>query len=510
MEGVALSVILKSIKKLIVTSTLRLWNSPTFMTWGSFLSRSLTLILVLPLVLTRLQTGDIALWYLFSSIISLQTLMDAGFSPSFTRVIAFAMGGLEVKDLSNPSLNKDTKDGKIQANWQTIESICATMWMVYRRIALILLPTLLIFGTLALARGVSLSSNPTQAWLSWAVILITTILTLMGNAYKSYLQGINKIALLRRGEIAISMGAIVSSAITLLLGGGLLGLVIANQSWRVLNILLNRFLSRNAEDRKFKFFQAQTKDKNVWDAVWPSAWRTGLGVFMSYGLLQLSGIFYSQVGDAANISSYLLGLRLIQMISQFSRAPLYSKIPLLSQLHVTDKYHEKLKIMKKGMTLSYWVYVFMFIALGILGQPLLKYIGSNADFPDTRLWILMGLALFSQCYGAMHLQIYSITNHIIWHISNGISGIIYAALCVFLFPLFSVYAFPTSLLLSNLSFYCWYNAKHSYKEFGFKILPFESSTLLFPLSAILLYCLLALTFSVNWQNEFHLFSSTFT
>jgi hypothetical protein len=72
------------------------------MTWGSFGTRSLSLIVVLPLVLNRLSTPEIALWYLFSTVIGLQLLADVGFSPTFSRVTAYGMGGLstfEIKDL---------------------------------------------------------------------------------------------------------------------------------------------------------------------------------------------------------------------------------------------------------------------------------------------------------------------------------------------------------------------------------------------------------------------------
>ena len=63
------------------------------MTWSSYLTRSLSLLLVFPLILTRLDTADIALWYLFSTIIALQAQSDAVCSPTFERVLAYALGG---------------------------------------------------------------------------------------------------------------------------------------------------------------------------------------------------------------------------------------------------------------------------------------------------------------------------------------------------------------------------------------------------------------------------------
>lgn len=457
------------------------------MTGGSFLTRSLSLVLVLPLVLTRLDTADIALWYLFSTIIGLQMLVDVGFTPTFSRVIAFAMGGLAAEELKDLREVKDVSRQR-PPDWDTVERICSTMWTVYSRLTLISFASLSIFGTWALVKPISLSLHSGSSWLAWAIILTVSIFSLLGNIYNSYLQGLNQIALLRRWEIIFSLGAILTSLIVLLLNGGLLGLVAANQGWRIVNILRNRWLSRLVENGQFRSFTYKGKDEVVLSAVWPSAWRSGLGVFMSYGLVQISALIYAQFGSASGVASYLLGLRLIQIVSQFSQAPFYSKLPLLARIRAAGKAKEQIQIVKKGMALSYWVYVIGFAGLGLLGKPLLNLISSNADFPDSMLWCLLGLAIFAERYGAMHIQLYSITNHIIWHIANGVSGSIYIVLTLVLFSHLGVYAFPVALLISYLCFYCWYSARHSYKAFCLEFWRFEKTVMLMPLIAILSYC----------------------
>jgi O-antigen/teichoic acid export membrane protein len=415
-------------KSLVNITLVEIWNSPTLMTWGSFFSKSLSLIIVLPLILTRLSTEEIALWYLYMTIISFQMLIDIGFSPTFSRVIAYAMGGAVVDDLKSP---KNKNNG--QANWKTLELICSEMRVVYSRLGIIWPMLLFIFGTLALIKPVSHVQNTFSAWSAWVVILLVSTVVIRGNIYSSYLQGINQIALLRRWEAITSIGAIVTSFLVLILGGGLLGLVLAHQGWQLLNILRNRWLSGVVEDGRFKNFTRGRKNKKVFDAVWPSAWRSGVGHFMTYGLVQASGILYAQVGFASGVASYLLGLRLIQTVSQFSQAPFYSKLPALARLFAENKKGGLVALAKSGMGLSYWCYVAGFIGLGISGEPLLKFIGSNADFPPPLLWSLLGLAFFVERYGAMHLQLYSITNHIIWHIANGIAGFIYILVCFITF-----------------------------------------------------------------------------
>jgi O-antigen/teichoic acid export membrane protein len=471
----------------------QIWNSPTLMTWGSFATRSLSLIVVLPLVLNRLSTAEIALWYLFSTVIGLQLLADVGFSPTFSRVIAYGMGGLstvKIKDLRNIKQSADLAE----PNWQTIENICSTMRAIYFRLTVISIFLLSTIGTWAMLRPISRMSDTKFAWIAWGVILLASSFTLLGNSYSSYLQGVNQIALLRRWEILTSLGAIATSIIVLLAGGGLLGLVIANQTWLILNILRNRWLCSTIENGRFQNFTHKKIDPIVFRSVWPSAWRSGLGVFMSYGLVQLSGVIYAQFGTASGVASYLLALRLMQMVSQFSQAPFYSKLPLLAKLRSEGNLEQQMKVAQRGMTLAYWSYVVGFISLGLLSTPLLKLIGSNAEFVNPLLWGIMGLSMFAERYGAMHIQLYSTTNHIIWHIANGVSGIIYLLVSLSLFKQIGVYAFPLGTLVGYLGFYCWYSGIHSYRILGLKFWSFEKYILIPPLTCFLLFLFLYINF----------------
>jgi hypothetical protein len=103
----------------------------------------------------------------------------------------------------------------------------------------------------------------------------------------------------------------------------------------------------------------------------------------------------------------------------------------------------------------------------------------------------MGLSMFAERYGAMHINLYSITNHIINHIANGVAGIIYLVVALGLFKQIGVYAFPIGTLSGYLGFYCWYAAIHSYRAFGLKFWNFEKNTSFFPL-LLLIICFLYL------------------
>ena len=447
---------------------LRIWNSPTYTTWGSLLTSSLSVVAVLPLVLTRFSPEEIILWYLMMTFLGLQHVVDVGFSPTFSRIISYLAGGVGIDDLRRPS----TK-GSGTLDQGDLNRVYSTMRIIYSRLGLAWSLLLLLVGSWALNRPISQVQDPQSAWLAWAVIVGASYVSFRGDQYVSYLIGLNKVAPLRRWEILATAGSIATSFLVLYLGGGLLALVVANQTWQVFKVVRNRWLARSVLDGLLRSFSKEPLNKNILNDIWPSVWRSGVGVLMSYGVIQSSGIIYAQVGNTPDVASYLLAMRFMQILTQFSVAPFYSKIPMYSRLYGEGKKAELLHIAQRGMRLSHWSFVLGFAGTALLAEPLLRYIGSNVAFPSPLLWALMGLAYFVERFGAMHIQLYSTTNHITWHIANGVSGAIYLAVSFGLLKIIGAYAFPIGILAGYCGFYSWYAARQSYKAFGLKPLTFE-------------------------------------
>jgi len=468
----------------------RFWKSATFTTWGSFIARLLSVALVLPLVLTRFSTEEIALWYLFTTIISLRSIADMGFGTTFTRVLAYAMGG--AKDIEGYlDIHRKPDNGK--TNWETMSRLCSTMSKVYSRIALGWFVLLAGFGTLAVIKPIAMDQeNLLAGWLAWGIIVIASTWRMYGNKYTAYMIGINKIPLCRRWETLNWIMTTIVSLLVLMLGSGLLGLVIATQSIMVFGIIVNRWLFRVLSNKHIDTPGKRKFDRKVFSAVWPNAWRTGLGVMVGMGLVQGTGIFYAQIGSAGNVAAYLLALNLIRILSQFSMVPFYSKIPALSRLRAEGKLAEQQELAEKGMRWCFCIIVTGIVILGALGPTLIEYIKGNVSFVEYNLWALMGLGAFLERYGAMHIQLYSTTNHIITHIANGITGLIFIVIVALGYTFWGIYAFPIAQIVSDMFFYNWYAAYHSYAAFRLRFWHFERRTAIVPFITLLVYCILVI------------------
>ena len=463
---------------------LRIWESPVLMTWGSSAARSLNVLILLPLIATRFEAPEIAVWYLFMSLFQLQLLADLGFSPTFVRVFAYATGGAGVEDLNRPESRAQGLAGR--HNWETIGRIWGTSWKVYGRLTWAAVAGLLVVGTPLVWKPISAMATPAEGFASWAVILGASTVVLRGNAYAGYLNGLNQVALVRRWEALINLFAIGTQVVVLLGGGSILALTLAHQGWMVLNVARNRFLARWVHDGRLARFDAAS-DPIVFQTVWPRAWRSGLGMAMGSVPLQATGLFFAQIGTSERVAEYMLSLNLLGAIRGFAMAPFYSRIPVLARLRAEGALSELIGISKRGMFWSYWTLVGLLVVFGVAGSELLSALGANAGLVPAPVWGAFGVAFLAERYGAMHLHVYSTTNHIVWHTANGVTGVLMLALSLAGFLAFGVMGFPLAMAISYLGFYVPYVVPKSLKSIERGVLDFDLPAIAGPALVLLAY-----------------------
>jgi len=455
----------------------RVWHSPTLMSWGSLGAKLVGVVLLLPLVLHRFSAADIVLWLMFSTLVSLQILADAGFSQTFSRAIACAVGGATLEELRDMRVAPTPRDASGPSH-DTLHRLIGTMRSVYLRLTAGGLVLLCIVGPMVFAKPIRECTDPEMGWMACFFVLLATVISLLGNLYSAYLQGTDRIALLRRWEMLTAIASICTAVAVLLCGGKLFAVVFAQQLWVVLAVLRNWWLCRT--DSGFRLGIRSKLDRAVLAVIWPGAWRSGVGVFMSYGLIQMSGMIYAQLESSTAVSSYLLALRMIQTISQFSQAPFYSKLPMLARLRSQGRVAEQIAVASRSMNLSHLTFMAGFIVIGGLGQTLLMAIHSHASFVSPGMWTLLGAAFLAERIGSMHIQLYSTTNHIIWHIANGWTGMAMTATSILLYRFIGIHAFPLAMILSYVCIYCVVSIRHSYRAFGLSLVEFELKASILP------------------------------
>jgi len=456
----------------------RLWHSPTLNTWLSLAIRLGGLAILLPLVLTHLSAPEVLVWQMLSTITMIVLWVDFGFSPTFSRVIAFGRGGGTHADLAK-AIGRENAPAKVDSSPLDLAAIFATQHRIYLAISLAAIAIAAVFGTATLLRPVANLPSPQSGWIAWCLTMLTSQLMLLNGANASVLTGFNKVAWLRRMEALFGACQIASTSVAVVLGGGLIAITATYAFWIVPIFLVNRhavqLLYREAGGTAGKRF-----DPVVFRLIWPAAWRSGVGILMSVGIIQSSGLIYAQFAAPAAAASYLLLLRLMTALGPIAQAPFYSKLPLYAEMKGARRHAELLRAVMRGMTLAHWTFVVGALSILYIAFPLLHYLGSSVPTPSFPMMATLFLAFFVERYAAMHIQVYSLTHHIVWHIANGVTGTLMIVLFFAFLPLLGPVAMPAAMLASYAGFCAWYTSRLSLKSLETGRWTFERPTSLAP------------------------------
>jgi hypothetical protein len=462
------------------------WHSPTLTTWGSFLSRSSAIFLVLPLALRQFSPQEMTLWNVLMFITGFQMIIDMGFTPTFTRLVAFARSGavsLSQVGAAHPPLG--------QPNWGLVASIYRVMKTVYLRLGVAYLVVLAIFGTYYVYPAATAQDRPAEAWGAWASILAVSFFSLRGNQTKAMIEGLGHVALLRRWEILTSLCGVLTTFLVFYFEGSILPLILASQLWVLINIWRNyRILASLPEVAGVASAQGPP-DPGIFRQVWATAWRTGVGTLLTAGTYLLVNLqttsYLSAQARHEEAAMFTTALRIMASILDFSVAPFYSKLPRLASLYSKGEMGIFMGIARQGMLRSYWAFVVPVMLAGMLGTAALTVLGSQVAFPDLKFWLLLGIASLLQRFGAAHLQLYSLSNNIVWHKAGAGLSVLFLLVWAVALPKIGTYAYPLAGVVAVLMFYGWYCACKSYRFFGLGFWSFEPSVSFLPFILLTTY-----------------------
>lgn len=428
-------------------------------------------LLVLPLTLKYLPVEEASVWLLFSTILSLQILFSFGFSPTFVRAIAYAKADAEKFDELSKLKGHDNGE-KFSSAGQDLLVVVSTMRVIYGKIALF---SILFFGLIGTASAyvpISSTGDPKIAWASWGIMAMGGVIAVYGGVYENLLEGTENIPILRRWGAIMGSANVAASVLALHMELGLIGLALANQFTSIGSLLINRRVVRTlpfsgALDGK------PVIEKSVFKTIWPAAWRSGVGIAMSLGLFQGSALIYAQLAGPREVASYLLALRLVQTVVALANVPFYSSLPTLSRHYRNGDKERVLEISRARATAAIWLYSAAIITIGILGESAITIIGSNTEFVSDTIWWTLGLAFLIERTGALHLQIYTISNNVLWHIVNGFTGLIMIPLMLVLYLNFGVIGFPSAILIAYTAFSLPYSTVHLQKLFNLTLFQLD-------------------------------------
>ncbi len=198
----------------------RLNNSTVAWSWMYNALRLASAVILLPLVLHKLPTPELGMYYVLMAQVALVPLVDFGFGPTIGRFVSYAMGGAETiqaQGLPQP--------GKSHApNHKLVWQLLSASRILYRYLTLALLVIVGIAGTLAVEHRVNETAFPNLTRLAWAATLISTLFDIYSSYWGLFLQSMNQVLVGVRIGIVAYVLRLVITGVLLVCGAGLLSM----------------------------------------------------------------------------------------------------------------------------------------------------------------------------------------------------------------------------------------------------------------------------------------------
>ena len=450
-------------------------------TWSSFVAKAMPLFLLPPFIFSSFTAEQAAFWFILITLQGMQLLIAAGTGQPMVRGFAYALGGAtQVSDMRNATLPANSGP-----NMDLMGRVWSASSFAHVLISIATLLLLCAMGVWSAAPLIAELPSQNGLWGALAVFVVGGALRAYGGQHLSYLMGVNRIALLRWWEATFWLLAFATALGTLLAGGGLLEIALAYQIPLFLNILWNAWLCRQDQARRPGFQRVLRPDIEILTQMWPAIWKTGLGTFLYLGATQGAGLYYATVGEAQDVAAFLFAMSLIRPLGQFAQVPFMTKLPQLARLQAEGERDAQRRIAQRSMRLSYVLHVMLVLVVAI-SLPVVMGLRNSTISVPILLWLLIGLAGYIERIGAMHLQLYSTTNHIVIHWANGLAAIAYLILTYFALPVLGMYAFPVAQIVALSFVYAPFGVINSYRTFGLKFPSFEIKTSILPLALLTL------------------------
>lgn len=455
---------------------LNIFKSNTFTTWLSYGSKSLNFLIVLPIVLKNFSPQDITFWYLISNFFFIILIIDSGFSNTFIRMLAYGTVGNR-NILSSNGYNTISNQNTNNYDFEFVNSVIFVMKSFYKNIIIIIFFSSFFIGYLAFETPVTNSSNPTLGWIVCLILQFSFPFLIWGGVYSNVLQGMNKIPSLRLGETIFNFLSSCTSIIILVINPSIYYISISFIIWSLLAVARNYILVLRIDRLKVKIIDIGLFQK-IKDNVISNSIKSGFGVLFSQGITYFMGFFYANKLNPEISASFLVTINLVNNLKTFAQAPFYSKIPYFSSLVASNKMPELITFVKRSMRLVYLVFVVLSVIIWYFLYFYSEYNGNNSFKPNLVLYFLLVFGFFIERFGAMHIQLYSMSNHILWHIQNGVTGLITIIATIVVFNYSNVMSYPIGLVIGNVFFYSWFGSYYSMKFLKISFWEFEKNVFL--------------------------------
>jgi O-antigen/teichoic acid export membrane protein len=355
-------------------------------------------VILLPFILRVFPSETVAIWSIFTTVITLTGLFDFGFNPSFARNVSYVVSGVKELKVTGYNIVESHNNG---IDYSLFKGLINAMRWFYARMAGILFILLATAGTYYIYAVLkTYSGNHTEVYMAWVILVAINSYSLYTMYYDSLMQGQGLIKRSKQIQIVGQSVYLIVAVVLILLRFNLIAIVSA-QAFSIIirRILSHRTIYTPAFKQRLHSVKARPR-KEIIKAIYPNALKVGLNGVGWYLISSAPTIIGSLFLPLNTIASYGITIQIVNIIWNISSVYYYTYQPKIIQARTQDNVH----LIKMFYLKSCWVQFFSFLTCGaalvFLGDWGLLLIKSKT-FLLPALFIMVALLVFffSLIYG---------------------------------------------------------------------------------------------------------------
>ena len=377
-------------------------------TWsylGFGLSSGINL-LILPLVLKKLSSSELGLWYAFLAVNQFVMLLDFGFMPTLLRNASYCWSG--ATSLIREGLPAPSGIPAAHPNYELLAALKDAARQIYGRIAIVALILLMTIG-FPYVKVISAGLPATQVNTAWFVFAVGVMTNIAYAYWPVILRGIgavtqsNKVLVFSRLiQLAVTIAGLYMGGSLVAVAAGFVAGGVATRFWARRSFWAHQSLHKHMSDQKEQLDQAKVRD--AVSVIWYNAKRQGLAS-VGNGLIQRSGTLVSAMYLGLSVTaSYGLVQQLYTMLTAFSAILFNAYLPALNGATLRGDLDAVRRYFSSAMVAAWALMLAGTACIACVGPWFLKLIGTQTPMLTLAQSIFMGLTLTLEC---THLLSYS-------------------------------------------------------------------------------------------------------
>ncbi len=345
-------------------------------------------LILLPLVLKKLPTPELGMYYVLLSLVAVVQLVDFGFGPTIGRFVSYAMGGAQSVQAHGMASAGDSGAPNYELLWRLL----VTTRVLYRFLTLVLLVILGAWGTYVVELRIHETSSPALTRVAWGITLLSSLFDIYSNWWEIYLRSMNEVLSATRIAVLATVVRLVLSAALLVLGFGLLSLP--------LGTFVGSFLQRRLARRCcLRLLESHPRPEHVdvkeyLRLLWPSTWRLGILCVSGYLTVNANTAICLKVLGLPGNARYGLSIQLLYIAAGMASAWIAVKWPMFGQYYARQDFAGIQKILRQRI----WLQNLSFLAMAALligcAPALLERFGSGKQILPLTWFMLLTLNAF--------------------------------------------------------------------------------------------------------------------